>query len=108
VDPYQSLAAMPRFAEASGWAFPYLVDETQELALAYRAACTPDFFLIDGDRRLACRRRLDASRPNSGVPVTGVDLAAAVDAVLAGTPQLPSMGCNIKWKSGNQPDYFPT
>jgi peroxiredoxin len=101
---------MPAFAEAHGWAFPYLVDETQEVALAYRAACTPDFFLFDGDRRLAYRGRLDGSRPNSGVPVTGDDLGAAVDAVLAASPapttQLPSMGCNIKWKAGHQPDWF--
>jgi peroxiredoxin len=101
---------MPAFAEAHGWAFPYLVDETQEVALAYRAACTPDFFLFDGDRRLAYRGRLDGSRPNSGVPVTGDDLGAAVHAVLAGTPapttQLPSMGCNIKWKARNSPDWF--
>jgi peroxiredoxin len=101
---------MPAFAAANGWTFPYLVDETQEVALAYRAACTPDFFLFDGDRRLAYRGRLDASRPNSGVPVTGDELGAAVDAVLHGSPaptdQLPSMGCNIKWKAGNQPDWF--
>jgi peroxiredoxin len=102
---------MPGFAERNGWTFPYLVDEAQDVALAYRAACTPDFFLFDGDRRLAYRGRLDGSRPNSGVPVTGDDLGAAVDAVLTGRPvpaaQLPSMGCNLKWKPGNAPDYFP-
>jgi len=102
---------MPGFAETNGWTFPYLVDESQDVALAYRAACTPDFFLFDGDRRLAYRGRLDGSRPNSGVPVTGDDLAAAVDAVLTGRPapttQLPSMGCNLKWKPGKAPDYFP-
>jgi peroxiredoxin len=110
--PADAPALMPGFAEANGWAFPYLVDETQEVALAYRAACTPDFFLFDGDRRLAYRGRLDGSRPNSGVPVTGDDLTAAIDAVLsdspAPTPQRPSLGCNIKWKPGNAPDYFPT
>jgi thiol-disulfide isomerase/thioredoxin len=101
---------MRAFAAANGWGFPYLVDESQEVALTYRAACTPDFFLFDGDRRLAYRGRLDASRPGSGVPVTGEELGAAVDAVLAGRPvegdQLPSIGCNIKWKRGNEPDWF--
>jgi hypothetical protein len=101
---------MKAFAAANGWSFPYLVDESQEVALTYRAACTPDFFLFDGDRRLAYRGRLDASRPGSGVPVTGEELGAAVDAVLAGRPvegdQLPSIGCNIKWKRGNEPDWF--
>jgi peroxiredoxin len=103
---------MPGFAEANGWTFPYLVDESQDVAFAYRAACTPDFFLFDGDRRLAYRGRLDGSRPNSGVPVTGDDLGAAVDAVVTGQPvsptQLHSMGCNIKWKPGNEPTWFPT
>jgi peroxiredoxin len=110
--PADAPSAMPGFAAASGWTFPYLVDETQEVARAYRAACTPDFFLFDGDRRLAYRGRLDGSRPNSGVPVTGDELGAAVDAVLRGDPvgderQLPSMGCNIKWKAGTAPDWFP-
>lgn len=109
--PADAPELMPGFAERNGWRFPYLVDETQQVALAFRAACTPDFFLFDADHRLAYRGRLDGSRPNSGTPVTGEDLAAAVDAVLTGTPvpspQRPSLGCNLKWKPGNEPDYFP-
>jgi thiol-disulfide isomerase/thioredoxin len=93
-----------------GYTFPYLVDESQEVALAYRAACTPDFYLFDGDRRLVYRGQLDASRPSNGVPVTGEDLRAAADALLTGKglpeDQAPSVGCNIKWKPGNEPDYF--
>jgi peroxiredoxin len=87
--------------------FPYLLDETQAVAHAYRAACTPDFFLFDADRRLAYRGQFDDSRPGNGQPVTGADLRAASDAVLAGRPpvaaQKPSVGCNIKWKPGNAP-----
>jgi peroxiredoxin len=106
--------AMADEAARQGWAFPYLYDETQAVARAYRAACTPDFFLFDrvatGDGRpLVYRGQLDASRPGNGLPVTGADLRAAVDAVLAGHPvpkdQRPSLGCNIKWKPGNEPDY---
>jgi peroxiredoxin len=101
---------MPAFAEANGWTFPYLVDETQQVGLAYRAACTPDFFLFGSDGRLTYRGRLDSSRPRSGNPVTGDELGAAVDAVLSGRPaptaQHPSMGCNVKWKPGNEPDWF--
>jgi peroxiredoxin len=93
---------MGPFAKQHGWDFPYLVDESQEVARAYRAACTPDFFLFDRDRRLVYRGRLDASRPGSGIPVTGEELAGAVTAVLSGTPvpdqQRPSIGCSIKWK----------
>lgn len=93
-----------------GYAFPYLYDETQAAAKAYRAACTPDFFLFDGDQKLVYRGQLDASRPESGIPVTGADLRAALDAILAGetvgADQTPSIGCNIKWKPGNEPDYF--
>lgn len=93
---------MPGFAAANGWAFPYLVDESQDVARAYRAACTPDFFLFGRDRTLVYRGRFDASRPGSATPLTGEDLGAAVSAVLAGTPlperQLPSIGCSIKWK----------
>ena len=89
--------------------FPYLLDETQAVAHAYRAACTPDFFLFDADRRLAYRGQFDDSRPGDGQPVTGADLRAATDAVLAGRPpgasQKPSVGCNIKWKPGNAPAY---
>jgi peroxiredoxin len=104
--------APPRMAEEAqrqGWTFPYLLDEAQQVAMAYRAACTPDFFLFDGDRRLVYRGQLDESRPGNGVPITGKDLRAAVDAVLAGEPvtddQRPSLGCNIKWKPGNEPEY---
>ena len=112
--PADAPEAMAAEAVRQGWAFPYLYDETQAAAKAYRAACTPDFFLFDavipGDgRRLVYRGQLDASRPGNGLPVTGADLRAAVDAVLAGRPvpedQRPSVGCNIKWKPGNEPDY---
>lgn len=93
-----------------GYTFPYLYDESQAVAKAYTAACTPDFFLFDADRKLVYRGQLDDSRPESGIPVTGVDLRGALDAVLAGKPvlghQKPSMGCNIKWKPGNEPGYF--
>jgi len=93
-----------------GFTFPYLHDETQSVARAYRAACTPDFFLFDGARRLVYRGQMDASRPGNDVPVTGEDLRAALDALLAGQPPLavqrPSLGCNIKWKPGNEPAYF--
>jgi peroxiredoxin len=100
----------PEKMAVEGYPFPYLYDETQEVAKAYHAACTPDFFLFDGDGRLAYRGQLDASRPQNDVPVTGADLRAAADAVLAGDPvpadQTPAIGCNIKWKPGNEPDYF--
>jgi peroxiredoxin len=108
--PDDSPERMVHEVEERGYAFPYLFDETQEAAQAYRAACTPDFFLFDGQQRLVYRGQLDASRPNSGIPVTGQDLRAAIDAVLVGQPvaedQAPSIGCNIKWKPGNEPDYF--
>jgi peroxiredoxin len=108
--PADSPEQMVREAEEQGYAFPYLYDETQEVAKAYRAACTPDFFLFDGDRRLVYRGQFDSSRPDNGIPVTGSDLRAAVDAVLAGKKpsekQMPSIGCNIKWIAGNEPDYF--
>ena len=97
-------------AKQVGWTFPYLYDETQEIAKAYTAACTPDFFLFDADRNLVYRGQLDDSRPKSDVPVTGADLRAAMDALVAGEPvakaQKPSMGCNIKWKPGNEPAYY--
>jgi peroxiredoxin len=90
-----------------GFTFPFCFDETQEVAKAYGAACTPDFFLFDGARELVYRGQLDDSRPESGKPVTGRDLRAAVEAVLSGRPigadQRPSLGCNIKWKPGNEP-----
>jgi peroxiredoxin len=95
-----------------GYPFPYLYDESQDTAKAYRAACTPDFFVFDGSQRLVYRGQLDGSRPKNDVPVTGKDLRAALDAVLAGqsvpADQIPSIGCNIKWKSGNAPAYFGT
>ena len=93
-----------------GYTFPYLIDETQEVAKAYSAACTPDFFLFDKDRKLVYRGQMDSSRPGNNLPVTGQDLRAALDAVLAGRPvspdQKPSLGCNIKWKPGNEPPWF--
>jgi peroxiredoxin len=108
--PADSPEQMVREAEERGYRFRYLYDETQEVAKAYRAACTPDFFLFDRDRRLVYRGQFDDSRPDSGIPITGKDLRAAVDAVLAGKElsrnQRPSIGCNIKWKAGNEPDYF--
>lgn len=94
----------------AGYSFPYLYDESQEVAHAYRAACTPDFYVFDGARRLVYRGQLDDSRPSNGVPVTGSDLRAALDAVLDGrevsTAQKPSLGCNIKWKPGNAPAWW--
>jgi thiol-disulfide isomerase/thioredoxin len=94
-------------AALRGYLFPYLYDESQEVALAYRAACTPDFFVFDQDRKLAYRGQFDESRPRNDKPVTGQDLKVAVEAVLAGSPisedQRPSMGCSIKWKPGNDP-----
>lgn len=99
-------------AKAAGWSFPVLFDATQAVAKAYTAAGTPDFFLFDARRKLVYRGQFDASRPGNGVPVTGSDLRAAVDALLAGKPiakeQRPSIGCNIKWKAGNEPAYFAT
>ena len=140
--PADSPEAMAEEAARQGWAFPYLYDESQAVAQAYRAACTPDFFLFGavapgGGRQLVYRGQLDASRPGNGLPVTGADLRAAVAAVLAGQPvpedqrpslpvtgadlraavaallagqpvpddQRPSLGCNIKWKPGNEPEY---
>ena len=101
---------MRREAADHGYSFPYLFDATQEVAKAYRAACTPDFFVFDGDRRLVYRGQLDDSRPSNDRPVTGKDLRAALDATLAGRPvpaeQRPSIGCNIKWRAGNEPDYY--
>jgi peroxiredoxin len=108
--PEDSPARMKEEALAAGYTFPYLYDEAQAIAKAFHAACTPDFFLFDRARRLVYRGQFDDSRPGNGVPVTGKDLRAALDAVLAGKPpstfQAPSMGCSIKWKRGNEPDYF--
>lgn len=108
--PEDSPARMAEEAREAGYTFPYLFDETQQVAKAYRAACTPDFFLFDGQQRLVYRGQLDGSRPGNGLPVTGQDLRAALDAVLAGRAvakdQQPSLGCNIKWKPGNEPEYY--
>ena len=97
-------------AKSLGYRFPVLFDETQKVAQAYRAACTPDFFVFDASRKLAYRGQFDASRPGNGQPVTGADLRAALDAVLSGraaaSKQQPSLGCNIKWRAGNEPDYY--
>ena len=107
--PQDGPAAMRQEAAEFGYAFPYLIDESQEVAKAYRAACTPDFFLFDQQRRLVYRGQFDGSRPGTGDPVTGKDLRAAVDALLSGTEvpteQRPSLGCNIKWKPELAPDY---
>ncbi len=107
--PADSPAKMAEEVKAAGYTFPYLYDESQAVAKAYRAACTPDIYLFDQARRLVYRGQFDASRPGNGIPVTGSDLRAALDAVLAGQPvsaaQTPSIGCNIKWKPGNEPKY---
>lgn len=108
--PQDGPAAMAAEARAAGYTFPYLYDETQAVAKAYRAACTPDFFLFDQSRRLVYRGQMDGSRPGSNLPVTGADLRAALEALFEGKPmaaqQKASIGCNIKWKPGNEPDYF--
>jgi peroxiredoxin len=105
--PDDSAAHLAEQARRAGFDFPYLIDETQEVALAYRAACTPDFFLYGRDRKLAYRGQFDDARPSNDVPVTGSTLRAAVDAVLDGQPvpepHRPSLGCGIKWKPGNEP-----
>ncbi len=108
--PDDSPAKMAEEVERRGYTFPYLFDESQEVAKAFHAACTPDFFLYDGDRQLVYRGQFDESRPSLDVPVTGADLRAACDAVLeGGSPspdQTPSVGCNIKWKAGAEPPWF--
>lgn len=108
--PDDGPAGMRREAEIAGYTFPYLFDETQQAAKDFQAACTPDLFLFDGARRLAYRGQFDDSRPNGKAPVTGHDIREATDAVLAGLPvtgqQRASIGCNIKWKAGNEPGYF--
>ena len=100
--PDDSPRLMAKLATEAGFTFPYLYDETQEIAKAYHAACTPDFFLFDSDKTLVYRGQMDDSRPGNGIPVTGADLTAAIDAVLGGQQvsqeQKPSIGCNIKWK----------
>ncbi len=107
--PDDSPAKIAEEAKTFGYPFPYLHDESQAVAKAYHAACTPDFFLFDASRKLVYRGQFDGSRPGNKLPVTGSDLRAAVDALLAGQPvpsaQQPSIGCNIKWKTGHEPDY---
>lgn len=107
--PEDSPAKLGAEAKALGYRFPVLFDETQKTAQAYQAACTPDFYVFDASRKLAYRGQFDASRPGNGVPVTGADVRAALEAVMAGKPaaskQQPSLGCNIKWRAGNEPDY---
>ena len=107
--PEDAPKSLAEDARQAGYAFPYLFDETQEIARAYTAACTPDFFLFDADRALVYRGQLDDSRPSNGLPVTGEDLRAAIDAVLSGGPvaqeQRASIGCGIKWRAGNEPAY---
>jgi peroxiredoxin len=109
--PEDGPEGMAQEAKAAGYTFPYLFDESQEVAKAYGAACTPDFFVFDRERQLFYRGQMDGARPGNGVPVTGADLRKALDAALAGGPapevQRPSLGCNIKWKPGNEPGYFP-
>ncbi len=108
--PDDSPAMMAVEAAEAGYTFPYLFDESQAVAKAYRAACTPDFFVFDRAHKLVYRGQLDDSRPGNGKPVTGRDLRAAMETVLAGEAvagaQVPSIGCNIKWKPGNAPEYF--
>jgi len=108
--PGDSPEKMAEEAAAQGYRFPYLHDEAQTIAKAYRAACTPDFFLYDSDRKLVYRGQFDSARPGNDEPVTGADLRGAIELVLAGAAvpedQRPSMGCNIKWKEGSAPDYF--
>lgn len=108
--PEETLARIGEEAEKFGYSFPYLKDASQQTAKAYGAACTPDFFLFDADRRLAYHGQFDDARPGNGKPVTGADLRAAVDTVLEGgrptAEQVPSIGCNIKWSAGNEPAWF--
>lgn len=108
--PQDAPAGMKQEAHEVGYTFPYLLDEQQQVAKAFHAACTPDLFLFDADKTLVYRGQFDGSRPGNNVPVTGADLRAAADAMLAGRPiagdQKPSIGCNIKWSAGNQPEYF--
>ena len=108
--PEDSPEHMREEIQRRGYTFPYLIDESQEVAKAYRAACTPDFYVFDAQRRLVYRGQMDSSRPGNDIPITGEDLRQALDAVLEGRPvpdkQRPSLGCNIKWKPGNEPEYF--
>jgi peroxiredoxin len=110
--PDDSPAKMAAEKKTVGYTFPYLFDDSQEVAKAYHAACTPDIYVFDAERRLVYRGQFDDSRPGNGKPVTGGDLRRALDLVLVAKPlseeQIPSIGCNIKWKPGNEPDYFGT
>jgi peroxiredoxin len=107
--PADAPAEMAKLAQARGFTFPYLYDESQQIAKAFRAVCTPEFYLFDRDRRLVYRGQFDGSRPHSPAPVTGADLRAAADALLGGraprAEQIPSAGCGIKWKRGHSPDW---
>lgn len=109
--PDDAPESLSKFAKEEGFTFPLCYDETQKTAKAYTAACTPDIFLFDKERRLVYRGQLDDSRPGNHIPVTGKDLRVAIDAVLSDIPvpqdQKPSTGCNIKWKPGNEPSYSP-
>jgi peroxiredoxin len=108
--PDDSPKELAKFAKMEGFTFPFLHDESQDVAKTYTAACTPDLFLFNKERKLVYRGQLDDSRPGNNKPVTGKDLRAAIDAVLEDKPvsqdQRPATGCNIKWKPGNEPDYF--
>ena len=108
--PEDAPDSLKQMAKEEGYTFPYCYDETQKVAKAYTAACTPEFFLFDEERKLVYRGQLDDSRPSNGLPVTGKDLRAAINAILSNQPisqhQRPSIGCNIKWKRGNEPLYF--
>ncbi len=108
--PGDNAEAMKQEIASRGYTFPYLIDEDQTVAKSYRAACTPDFYVFSADRKLVYRGQLDGSRPSNDIAVTGSDLRTALDAVLAGSPvgedQTPSIGCNIKWKPGNEPEWF--
>lgn len=107
--PEDAPARMPAFAREGGWDFPYLVDESQQVARAWHAACTPDFFVLDASGKLAYAGQFDSSRPGSKTPVNGSDLRAALEALLHGRPvplpQKPSLGCNIKWRPGHEPKF---
>lgn len=108
--PEDNPRKMAEYAQKYGYTFPYLIDEDQCVARAFRAACTPDFFLFDRGRKLVYRGQMDDSRPGNGLPLTGADLRAALDAALADAPapaiQKPSLGCNIKWCPGHEPEYY--
>lgn len=108
--PQDGPSAMAEFAKTHGFEFPYLYDQSQDVAKAYGAACTPDFFVYDKNHRLQYRGQMDGARPSNNIPVSGKDLRRALDDVFAGRAtsedQVPSIGCNIKWRAGNEPDYF--